>query len=1315
MQTYHVNLSSTSTGHAGTVADPMSWADVRALLLSIPTYTMQPDGTRLLSAGAVVDMVFRCRGTGAILNVENSVALPNLDFSSVTGGIRFVADDPGQYGLPVISTPTFGAGSTALQPTSSWFKLTNSVGVRLDFTSFLFDIAQPFGSDGYNLFEVQGGIGATVNVSNNVFIEQGVGHRFVYVHSTDTTTRVTVAGNTACFGSTSSGAQEFLRAETGRVFAGLNYAAQASASSAVVLFATATQQIYTHANAFALKSSSLLYNGVAPLRYSVDVVGVNVLTQGVFNVAALDASQPAPSIVNGLKYSEASGLWPVHGGLLLRTGLVDIPDSLDFGMCAIDAFGYARPATSQDSGAFQKSGRTEPATVHVNLSSLNTGGSGTEAEPVGLAEFVIDYSRRAPVDYNLTYVLRGSNAANPIANFNMGPLSPNTAADDVTYTGSGSILLTGYKTYNRRLPILSAQRIVPNAKLSVIIERTKLEFTGGTDFIVGDIPSTGVLRVRACVIRSRTGAIGMFVRYNVGTSLVHLRGCTIYQGHSNGTSAGIFQHSAVGCTVHLCAISLKNQNAAGTGRADVRACSISTGTGGSATWTNATIDAYTKTNALNAFVDPSNPDYDLANFKLLPSSEAIGILPDVASIPEDYVDLAEDCQGLFRSAYPTGSKAGDAGAYEYDFYVPEPEHRYLDLGKARVGAGTPTDRWCPADLQAWCDNLKSTGSLLDRTLLVHTSRAGAFDLMLNGVDANANGSLIFVADGEPALWESSLRGNIVAVESNGLSVAVRGLMLRNTTGAEIAYTRNCIDTSFDFANTIFDNKRQAKAYHVHVLTQPQASDVLTVTGTASATFRVGVDFELGATLEDTAAAIAKAVQDSGIAGSAAFSDTVSLYVPAAGSVSGTAAYQVQVADAVLDVDTIIVRGCSMNDEFGAESGVSGIGVKATTAHVGYSAFQGHAFSSTTKSSAVVQAPNGSSFANRSNQFVDVVAGGVTDVDSLKSTSQLFVDLRASDTTVDSFQLNGFDSVDVLSVPALPVVFQGADNQIDINARFRSRVYLNPTQDKYDAGAYERTYLNQEATFDGTVGNPITEVTAAGYALDSRALSGDVHFSLVGYAIARGGYVYWDPTKPQPALESGTQAHASFRVVSNSITTESVTVRGTLGTVRVAAGTEFEAGLTAADTALAIASALRSSALFNKGFWCVVDGVDVHVYSWRFGAASAGCILSVTGTAVVVTQAFVIGTELLGVVDQVYPATGYAPWFANSKPDPRSIDLIVRLEDGSFVYGELVVVAVVHASAFADEVGKSYAYARARMPVSVKHARRTLIQHVLFAF
>lgn len=501
MQVLHVNLGLTTTGHTGAVADPMSWADVRAFLLAIPT------------TAAAVDLVFRCRGTGALLSTEQAVNLANLHFTDANVGIRFVADDPGLYGLPVISTPAFGAGVTALQPNQAWFKLTTPTSVRLDFQGFVFDINQPFGSDGYDLVEVSGGVGPVVNVSRNIFIERGVGHRFVHVHGTDTTAKAVTVGNTVCFGDVSSGAQEFARIETGRLFTGLNYSVQSPTSPAVVMFTTAIQELYTHANAFALRASSLLYTGATPNRYSNDVIGINALTQGVFNIDAIDAAQPAPALGNGLSYSEASGFWPVHGGYLFKLGSVAIPASLDLGMTALDAFGYSRPVTAQDAGAVQKSGRSEPSSVHVDLSTATTGGSGSETSPIGRAEFLVDYSRRAPVDYQLTYVMRGSNVASPIPEFDTGPLSPNAAAVNLTYTGAGTIKLTGYKTYNRRLPIFSAQNITPNAHMPVIMERMKLEFAGDTDFIAGTLLNTvAEMRIRACVIRSRAAAVGMFVR-----------------------------------------------------------------------------------------------------------------------------------------------------------------------------------------------------------------------------------------------------------------------------------------------------------------------------------------------------------------------------------------------------------------------------------------------------------------------------------------------------------------------------------------------------------------------------------------------------------------------------------------------------------------------------------------------------------------------------------------------------------------------------------------------------------------------------------
>lgn len=670
---------------------------------------------------------------------------------------------------------------------------------------------------------------------------------------------------------------------------------------------------------------------------------------------------------------------------------------------------------------------------------------------------------------------------------------------------------------------------------------------------------------------------------------------------------------------------------------------------------------------------------------------------------------------MVRSAFPNGSTAGDAGAYEYNFYVPEPEHRYLDLGKNRTGTGTPTDRWGPADLQAWCDSLASTSTLLNKTVIVHTSRAGRMDLLLEGIDADPNGALAFVADNGVPLWEADVRGNIVAANSTGLTVSVRGLMLRNDTGAAVVLAHNCTTTDFDLANDIIDNKRTRTVYRVQLVTQPQATDVITVTGTSTLTFRVGIDYQLGDTVADTAAAVAAAITAAGETSALPISDLVSIAVPLTGTVSVSGpGLAVTLAAAIVEVDTATVRGCSFNDEFAGESGVVSIGVKASHADVGYTAFQGHAFSATTKSGVAVQAATGSSYRNRVQAFTGIVSGGVTDSGSTTAAAPLFTGVRVPDTTVDAFVLAGTDCLDVVDVPTLPAQFRGVDNTLDINARYRSRVYVNSAEDKYDAGAVEFQYLDAEAVFTGDVTDPLAELTDVGYALNSRALAGNISFSLVGYAIGRGGYVYWDPTKPQPVQDPGAQSLGIVRV-TGTVTSDVITVTGPLGVVTVTAGVDFNAGATPADTASAIAAALRGKPLFNLGFWCSVDVDEVNIYSWRFGSAAGTCTLVVTGSALTLVQDFVPGPEPLGVTDPAYPTTGYAPWFGSETPDPRSIGLIVRLEDGAFVYGELAVIARVHTSVFADEVDTDHVYARVRMPISVKHARRTLIQRVLFAF
>jgi hypothetical protein len=1317
MQTYYVDLSLSTTGNAGTSASPFSWVDVQTLLQAIPTST----------TGLTIDIVFRCRGRGDLLNVANSILLSNLTFVSNTGGIRFVADDPGQYGLPILGIPGTG---TQLGANMSWFKIVNGTGVRVDFVGFVWDMNASFGNDGYNLLEVSGGASVVTNFSKNILIERGVGHRYVYVHGTDAGSRTVTVGNTICYCAASSGAQEFAKVDTGSVFTGLNFALQSDQSNAIVLFTQASGTLYTHANAFGLRASSLVYTGVAANQYSPDVAGINITTQGIYGINAFgsdvaDLSDISGGLTTRLTYSQSSPFWPVNAGLMLRVGSVSVPSVLDLGMLETDAFGYQRAVATQDAGAFQKSGVISPATVHVDLSTATTGGNGTDAQPIGISEFQTDYARRAPVDYALTYVLRNNNVTNPITAFDFGPVSPNTTATERTYGGAGSITITGYKTYNTPLPILSANRLTPNANLTVILERLKLEFAAGTHFISGsNAVTTGMLRLRACVMRSRSGAQGYFIRSAVGTSPVHLRGCTVVQGHSTGTGSGIFSYSVgTANTIHLCAMNLDNQAQLGTGPADIRACSISTGLGSAATWSDATVDSLTNMNALNAFEDPNDTDYSVANFMLTSTSTAIAILYDATAIVNDIDDLAYDCRGMKRSAFPNGSKAADAGAYEYDFYVPDPEHRYLDLGKVRTGSGTQTDKWGPSDFQAWCATLP--GTRLDHSVIVYVSRSGVMDLVINEVDADPNGAISLVADGSPPLWESAARGNLVVSGSTGLTVQLREVMLHNETGAPAILAQNCLATDFDVVNSIVDNKRKQTSYIVTLLRQPvSGTDTLTVTGTGSETalLTAGTDFFNGTALSDTAALIAAKINSdattSAYATASAWSNTVAISVPFGGAVSGFSSSTFSVAAvtdvAVVNVDTALVRGCSFNDEVAATSTVQAIAIRATTANVGYTAFQGQ-IAGSAKTLTAVHASAGISFDNRVNGYTNIVDGGVTDTGSVAAAAQLFAQLRAPDTYVEAFNISAPECLNAVSVLTLPEVFDGVDVETDILGRFRSRAYVDPAGNYFDAGAVEQNYLDNEAVFTGDVGDPITALTDVGYSLNARALTGDFGFTLSGYAFARGGYVYWDPTKPQPVQDPGSQAHAILVVGSGTLSSESVTVTSAIGTTTVHAGTDFETTGTPGAIALAIATALRSVKVFNEAFWILVDGATIHIYSWRYGTSSAGNHSTVTGSAITRTQDFVTGTEPLGVQDQVYPVSGYAPWYGTETPDPRSKGFIARLETGAFVYGELVVIATVALSAFANEVGTEYVYARVRMPISTKHSRRTLVQRVLLAY
>lgn len=1306
MQVYHVDLGLSGSGYAGTATDPYSWADVLVRMQEIQTALMDSGSvfdSGMSFDGSVVDIVFKCRGRGELFNLENSIALEALNFSS-TGSISFEADDPMRNGLPVLATPAFGSGSTLLPASTAWLDIRDSTNVKLSLSGFVLDINIPAGADAPYLVN-NTGVAPVTKVANNIILDRGYGIR--YVNTNGAGSRTAFAGNTVLVASTATGTHECVYAGSGSLYTGLNYVAQAEDTTAVVVFSFAGGSAYRNANAFALLGSAQTYQGGSPVPYADDVAGVLVKTQGLFNDATVDSvkASAAASLASGLTFLESSWLWPVHGGRLLAVGNTAVSPAIDLSATATDAFGHSRPVTTADAGAFQKSGLSGTEVLHVDLSQATAAGDGSESSPLGVAECLLDYSRRAPVDYTLNYVFRGSCEAAPIPAWDMGPLSPNTAAADRRYGGSGQILLSGYKTYNHSLPVFSAVQMRANANMRVLVERMKLEFVSGTNFIYGTVVGTGEMRLRSCVLRSRAAAQGRFVYVPTGTAKVRLRGCTVVQMHSVGTESGIF-YFADESDVTACAVNMLNQTVVGTGLALVRGCSFSSAGAGVCTFPGATIDSYTELEASNAFVDPNNASYEAADFTLVSTSDAMNRLPSPTFYNDVGDDLVKDARELTRSAYPIGSKSVDAGAYEYDYYVPEPLHFYLDLSKSRSGAGTQGNRWSPADFQAWVDS--STGIVLDRSVRVHCVRSGVLSLRIQNLEADTNGSIDIDSDNDIALWSAVDAGNVVVHASSGLDVRTSGIMLRNESGVSAVRVHDCANTTVDLANTIVDNKRLARGYEIVINSRPAPADTITVSGT---TLVPGTSFEATNDLQATAAELAKALSALVDVHAVAHGLLVVVSVPVLVNVTSlSAAYTISAVSAVIKGNHVLARGSSFNDEFHDETGVTGVVIEADTADVGYCAFQGQQFSGTTKSGAYVVAGAGTTFQNRYNAFS--AASGTTDTGSASSALQLFTSLRAPDTSVAAFELAGSDSVDAFAPADLPVMFTGRNYQVDVRGNFRSRVFVNLAEDLFDVGAVERNYLSTTAAFTGAVVDPKPQVTEIGYSLDARAARGDIVFTLAGFAIGRGGYIFWDPTKPFLGWSEGSRGSSTI-TVTGTINAGSVTVTTPLGAVTVTEGADFDSGATTADTAAAIASALRASATFNSATFAVVDGSTVRVYAQLFGVVS-GYSVSVTGTGWSATS-FAPGTEPDGVLDQVYPLSGYSDWSSKEVPDPRSRSLVARVTDGSFVYGELVVIAVVHQSIFPEEVGKHYVFARVRMPVSTKHLRKTLIQRIILAY
>lgn len=1309
----YVDLAKTSSGHAGTSLDPYSWADVRTRMQDVQD-AMFDTGSVFDSGssfdGAAINIEFKLRGVGDLFTNENAMSFTN--FRCLPGSeIAFSADDPMRYGLPVLRSPAvYGAGVTAPTSNSSFIRFDGCERLNVRLTGILLDIDLPLASNSWRFMNVTNPLNSTLVANNCVVLDRGAGNRLLSFTGADASSRVATWGNTVMYSAAASGSHEFVRVEGCQLYNGRNIAVQSATSTAVVSWATCTTSMYVGGNGFGLLASSIIYNGVSPQVFEIDELGLDTLTQCIWNPSFLNGANENPfSYLNpGVSHSRSSVFWPVHGSPSLGLGVADIPLNVSIVPIITDAFGHDRLAGFVDAGAFQKTRLPIEAKIHVDLSlSTLTGNSGTSEDPISAADFILDYQRRAPIDNKVTYLLRGRNDSASYTEFDLGPVSPNLTAAYNKFGGRGSVLIVGWRANSRKLPIFSARKIRPNADLELRFKSVKLDFRdgGSANFIDSSVQADSKFKLVNCVVRSRAASNGRIINTSTGHNEIHVVGTSIHVAHSSGVGSGIFGAGSKKFYVELSAINLPNTSVLGSGGTNVqiKCCVINTGASGNATWAGASFDSLTRRNAAQPFIDPANVDYDLADYKLVDGSVGIEIAPFASSLsPDNASEVEYDARNLRRSAFPLGNTSMDAGAYEHDFYVPPAKDFYLDLSKTRPGTGKPGDRWSPNDFKHWVN----TVDVLDRRIVVHSVRRGRMELEVPLIEYDANGSIEIKAEqpNDPACWMSGdfemLSGETeVPLQLTGMIVAVDG-------SSKFA---NLPNSKLKVINSIIDKKHTGKLFYVSVIgSTTSAGDTVTLATLAgNISLQPVTDWNVGETEEETAENILIALIEAGFP--AKRSGSTVLIVDAISVSLGVAPTALSTSNSVsLMSGDFEIAGCSIAEEFELEIGFATKLVEGT-AKISHTAFQGHNFSATTRTAIGVDAV-GTVERCGFNDCVTNVATA-TQTGNVTSPSNLFAVVHSVDRNLSDFELNGSALVGIGNSSALAAWASGSELDILGNLRFNS---LLTTSADIDAGAIEKNFIASDAAYLNEAGDPIASITEEGYMLNSRQLAGLVHFQLVGYVVGRGGYNYWDPTKPLPPISEAKPMKATVVASVGAWATESLTINTPAGNAAVVYGVDFEAGATAVETLENILAALRLIENFNEACWGRVSAGILEIYSWTHGDAASGFSIAESGTLLTVT-AF-SGTQDSVVAENSWPTSGYAPWFKFETPDPRSRSFVARLDfaDANGAVGEIVAVAKVISSPIPNEIGKEYAYARMRFPIHVKHNREIFVNRLMLA-
>lgn len=1350
LQTFYVDLSlDNSVVGEGTESNKYSWGDVQrwfTLLASSPLDTGDALDRGIPFDMSSISFEFRMTGRRAMTSADK-IELSGIQFF-LGAFIRFTSDAPASKGIPVWSFPS----STVLD---TFISITDCTSPDIRVQGVLLDVEGNVGK----LLSITSAQGKAT-VENNVAVLK---NRTTLLNINATFGSVAFAGNTVLVGSIASGQHVLVGSAGGSTTLKVSHniiGQHSSSGSALVgISSEASSTVVASGNVWAIRPNGAPYTGVYPSANSgsPDVFGQDI-ADVVYNdpdfggtgtsfrtLLSADTNKARGCSEFTLSFARAKHTSQAIGIISSQS---NVADGADVGY--IDITGKLRTG-KLDAGAVQKSELGYSSIIHVDLSlptAVRFNAIGTEEDPIGAADWAIDAVRRAPVDNEVRYEISGSMGES------ITPLSLSFGAG-VGYVGTGSITVSGWKTFNRDLPTLRTTGVVLNQAINTIFSKIHLEWTGNQDLL--SVPSSGVLandkylRVVNATVRSSISNTGRFVVLPTVAPVLEMCGVSAALKHTSSVaqaSGYIALDADLAHVIALSAFELGNQRTLMTVPAQTQINGVyATSPAGEVTIVGA-VPFDSAMEGAPAFADT---DAEVPDFSLVSDSVAIGILAGETSVPVSVRTLAKtDCRDLERSAFPYGSTALDAGAYETGYKTYPDTHVYVDLSKTSTGhVGTSLDKFSLTDLAGWIDSLKT--STLTRKYVVHLLRrheSGSPVIDLSGIEGNPSiGGLSFVTDNGKscAVLNSTESPTIVAYGSKGLSLDLSRLLIGANSGfGPIALSgADGTKNKLTVKNSVLQWVHGKVGFIVSRSGGFGANEYITINSTT---------FNLPQNTSDDAAdfsALIASISNDATIGQVVRVDAIeegtSYRIVATSStvitVNSSANISTDRESGLIAADSswsVKLGAVSVSDVFPADLSLQTTVVPNAATDLVAVAIESAGIGSS-KIGVVADNPvNVIGLAYPSNATMPTPTG--LSVNERQSTSTLFLDAASGDLDQADFKLRGAASTSAIIIGAqLPTWAKSLNVDMAGSLRFMT------TAESMDAGAIEYSGIVPSGTYDPTTASPIVSRTTVGQAMHMRAEAdgplavanrynaskvrdaNPFSYTIVGYQLLNAGYTYWQPTQPTEIADfSGTPASATITVSpANSFDATSYVSIGYLDRTAIVsyapiAGQTagFEAGATAAKTAESIAKILRSASIDNipleSVMWIAVSGNTLTLTSKLLGTVGNDITVLATGTGL-------SGTDMAGGLDatdpngQVYPASGWVPFDKTEAPDPYSLSFAIKLGVGqaNTAFGAIVVVAKVTGSPVDSEVGKVFPFAVVRMPLESKHERKTISCRVLF--